>query len=140
MSELQPATVEFVTLGVPVSLQARTRGRNAWLERVRAAARDQIAEAERLEEVDLRAAIVWFHQDADVADLDNIAKPILDGAAGIAFGNDRQIAEVIMRRTPLDRGAILLAPPALVADALGSGQDFVYVKLSSEPIDHGRLP
>lgn len=135
-----PTSVEFVTFGVPVSLQGSSRGRNEWRERVCVAARERIAEEQRLEFVDLRATIVWFHMDEDVADIDNIAKVILDGASGIAFGDDRQIAQVLIRRTPLAGGAILRAPPPLVAAALELSQDFVYVHFSTDPIDHGRLP
>jgi hypothetical protein len=106
---------------------------------VREAARERIGESQRLEYAELRAIIVWFHTDEDAADTDNIAKCILDGAAGVAFGDDRQIAEVLVRRTRL-AGEVLRAPPPIVAGALSEHQDFVYVRVTDEHIDHGELP
>lgn len=99
------SSLEFLVVGVPISAQTKSASnKKAWQERVSAAARERIAEESRLDVVDVRASIVWFHTSDDVADLDNIAKPILDGACGIAFGDDSQIAEVVVRRTSLEHG------------------------------------
>jgi hypothetical protein len=134
------STLEFVVIGVPVSVNTKnSKNKQAWIAIVKEAARARIPESARLEHADVRATIVWFHGDDDVADTDNIAKCILDGAQGVAFGDDRQIAQVLVRRTRLD-GVVLRSPPPMVARAIEGNQDFVYVRVTDEPIDHGELP
>jgi len=136
----EASTLEFVVLGVPVSANTKnSKNKQAWIGIVKDAARARIPESERLEHADVTATIVWFHTDDDVADTDNIAKCILDGAQGVAFGDDRQIAQVLVRRTPLG-GVVLRSPPPVVAQAIEADQDFVYVRVTNEAIDHGELP
>ena len=137
---------EIVVVGVPVSFQGdNAKHKNAWKERVAEAARVAIAEEDKyLEDTQLSILIVQYCFDWFEGDLDNIAKLILDGLSGPAYSDDRQIEQIILRRTELGRDRIeVLDPSALLAATLDGAyemrEDFVYVRIGSAP-DHRRLP
>lgn len=133
--------LEFVVRGTPVSAQAKNpKHRRAWSARVTDAARAAVREEDRVDASDVRLVLVWFHAEENVADLDNVAKPILDGLVGVAMGSDAQVAELVVRRTSLQLGIELQNPPAVVAAALEGGQDFVYLRICSDPVVHEELP
>lgn len=79
---------DLVVVGIPVSAQSdnNTR-RDAWKERVAEAAREAIPEEDRVEFGEVTLPIVHFSFDWQ-GDLDNIAKPIIDGLSGPAFFDD----------------------------------------------------
>lgn len=134
----------FVIAGVPVSLQTKTvKHRVAWTERVREAARQAIAEEDRHEFVNVSVVIVQYCFDWSEGDLDNIAKPILDGLCGPAFPDDGCVTQLTLRRTDLKQTSDIHDPPPILFDALDAalkeGQDFVYIRVEDEA-DHRRLP
>lgn len=135
--------VEFVVFGIPVSLQTTSkRTKDAWKLRV-ASARSSILEEDVLLADGLNAVLIYFHHGTCGPDIDNIAKPILDAAAGIAFAHNSLLAQVIVRRTQLE-GLEVESPTAPLAAALAQAvsevQNFVYVRISDAPIEHGRIP
>lgn len=54
-------------------------------------------------------------------DLDNIAKAILDGMNGIAFEDDKQISETVLRKTWGDRDETIIFIAEHVADGVENG-------------------
>ena len=140
---------EFIVEGTPRSLQASPKGKREWMEAVRAAAYEAIGEGDRINSVDVSARIFHFCFDwgNNSGDLDNIAKPILDAAAGVAFFNDNQVTQVVLRRTDLYRHEIsevsgatpLLAERLERAIKSGDGLGFVYIAVDTH-VDHERLP
>lgn len=141
--------LEFIVEGTPRSLQGSARGVNEWKDIVRKAAQAASGDAyDRIEMVDVSARIIHFCFDwTDTSgDLDNIAKPILDAIAGVAFFNDNQITQLFLRRTDLGRHGVTQvdgATPLLaerIDDALqrSYGLGFVYIVVSAS-VDHGRL-
>jgi hypothetical protein len=138
------STVEFVVFGVPPSVNARGTAKREWKENVATHARDQLAEEDKIIHVDLRGVLIYFHWGECQMDIDNIVKPTLDGATSIVFGDDEQFCEVTVRRTRLDAGVQFEAPTETLANALAKASaedlDFVYLRISSEPVDHTRLP
>jgi len=88
--------------------------------------------------------IIYFCFDWEEGDLDNIAKPILDGLRGPAYFDDSSITQLTLRRTDLgSRTVEFLDPPPKLLDALQvttkTKEDFIYIRIEDE-IDHRRLP
>lgn len=127
-----------------MSHQARRPAVQRWQERVASAARNAIAEEDCVINSDLSLLLVFFHTGEPPADLDNIAKSTLDGMRAIAFGDDGQLAQLVLRRTRLDEAgfSIEASTPVLTSAlerAIDEQKDFVYVRLDPPP-DHRRLP
>jgi crossover junction endodeoxyribonuclease RusA len=102
---------ELVIPGTPVSLQASARSRERWKARVRAVAEVVVPEEDQLNGLlyrDLRVWVVYFHLGEMDGDLDNIAKPLLDGLTGAVWSNDRQIARLTLRRGRRDADPAVL--------------------------------
>lgn len=125
---------EVVIAGTPVSLQTKRRtSHDRWKLTVQRAAEMQVPEGEALggyDHPDLDVALVYFHRGPMDGDLDNIVKPILDGLTGPVWGDDRQIARLVVRRVRLDGLATVLGTllPERVQDALRDEEEFVYVR------------
>jgi len=133
---------EFIVWGTPVSHQQRKS--KGWQEKVASAAREAVAEDDRVIISDLSLVLTFFHAGELAGDLDNLAKSTLDGMGTIAFGDDRQIAQLTLRRTCFDEPgfSILEATPMLAGSlrrAIDEVRDFVYVRVDPPP-DHRRLP
>lgn len=121
---------EIVLAGTPVSQQTRRRSRvRGWTEDVRRQASGSIAEHSPLEG-HLAASIVYFAAGIDI-DVDNIAKPLLDGLKGVVFESDAQIVDChIFKRsvtTPID----VLNSSAQLDDAILLGTHFTFVRVST---------
>lgn len=130
--------------GVPVSLQARGSSRERWREKVADAARRAINPEDRFEFEAVNVTIIQFSFDWNEGDLDNIAKPILDGLCGPAFSSDYLVTQLTLRRTELGASVIdIIDPPSQLANAREQAyqnrEDFVYLRIERE-IDHRRLP
>ena len=140
--------IEFVVEGTPRSLQSSRDGLRQWVEVVRDAARVATSEDDRFEFIDVGVFIlhVCFDWDNTSGDLDNIAKPILDGLKHVSFCDDHQVKELLLRRTDIvgtKVTAITGATPLLAGRVEQALQDegksgFVYVLIHSD-VDHARL-
>lgn len=140
---------EFIVEGTPRSLQGRPAGIKEWQASVREAAVASIRNEDRLDYVDVSARIFHFcfEWGSTAGDLDNIAKPILDALVGVAFFNDNQITQLLLRRTDLQRHELTViegATPLLagrIDKALHTpgGGGFVYIAVD-ENVDHRSLP
>lgn len=135
--------IEFAIFGTPLSLQASTTSKTAWKGKVQARAREAVSEEERRTWCELSVTLLYYFFGEDVLDLDNIAKPILDGMTGVTYGDDSQIAQLTLRKTPLSAGLVVQGPSAALAGALdratSGGGDFTYVIIADGP-DHTKLP
>ena len=136
---------EFVVPGIPVSLQCKNSERRlAWKEKVATVARSAVDESDLIMFQDVAVLIVHFCFDWDEGDLDNIAKPIVDGLVGPVMSDDRQITQLTLRRTELGGEVVhLLDPSPCLTGALEGAyperSDFVYLRIDRAP-DHARLP
>lgn len=137
-------TRELLVEGTPRSLQATTRGRARWKQQIVDTARDQLGdETHSIQFVDVAVAILHFCPEWGAeGDLDNIAKPILDGlcdSARVLF-NDNQVKELLLRRIEwkrrgLDRveNASPLLAGRLDRAVRGDAEaDFVYIRVTTE--------
>jgi crossover junction endodeoxyribonuclease RusA len=138
---------ELVIPGTPVSLQASARSRERWKARVRSVAEVVVPEEDQLNGLlyrDLRVWVVYFHLGEMDGDLDNIAKPLLDGLTGAVWSNDRQIAHLTLRRVRRDADPAVLYEdvPTPIADALNNhpeNTEFVFVR-AAPYVPEPRLP
>ena len=92
---------------------------------------------------DLGILIIYFYQGETYLDVDNIAKSLLDGLKGVVFQDDRQVSELLVRKTQLSAGLSLTGARPYLLDAIEgmsqSGSDFVYIRADPAP-DHSRIP
>lgn len=79
---------------------------------------------------DLHLTLVYLC-DISPPDTDNIVKPIQDALIGLVFSDDALISDVESHRRSLYGTFDLTRLPALVLTGLTSGQECVYVKVSS---------
>jgi hypothetical protein len=135
--------MEFIVPGAPRSANANPRSRRRWRERVSQAARERLEDASGPTDQNLSVVIIYFYQGETSLDVDNIAKALLDGLKGVLVRDDRQISQLMVRKTRIARGVSLTGASAYLLDAIERmtqiGSDFVYVRADPAP-DHGRIP
>jgi hypothetical protein len=92
---------------------------------------------------DVAVLIIYFYQGETTLDVDNIAKSLLDGLKGVLFRDDRQVSELMVRKTRLSAGLSLTGASPYLLDAIErmsqDASDFVYVRVDPAP-DHGNIP
>lgn len=130
---------EFVVRGVPLSLQASAQSQRRWRAYVRAAAGARLPADHWAAEGDLSVTIVFFSPGPSTIDIDNMAKPILDALNRYLWIDDRQVLQLLCRKTDLRLVPSFNNPSHELAAALDTGGAFVYVKVASE-IRHEELP
>src|SRR5919198_1177213 len=92
---------EFIVDGPPVSQQARRAVKiDAWKVNVKSRALERWPKDAPPVDQDVSMEITHFFEGAP-ADVDNIAKPILDAIKGLVYVDDRQVSDLVCRRRPL---------------------------------------
>jgi Holliday junction resolvase RusA-like endonuclease len=99
--------MEFIVVGAPRSANANPRSRRRWRERVARAARERLREEDGPTAPDVAVLIIYFYQGETTLDVDNIAKSLLDGLKGVLFRDDRQVSELVVRKTRLSAWVIV---------------------------------
>ena len=132
---------DFTVEGVPISAQNKKPGAvEGWRADVRAAARAAQRTPAPISDDQIGVTIVYFHAGPAHIDIDNIIKPILDALKkGMVYWDDRQVSQVVARRTSLSPGLTIRNPSRTLAAAIDAGRDFVYVGIGPGP-DHGMIP
>lgn len=126
---------EFLVPRRPVSHQAKRRANlQSWKAFVRAAAqriwRDEVAV-----QVPCQLTIVYFCLD-NPADIDNIIKPIQDALVGLVYEDDAAVSDVDSHRRPLTEPFDLTRLPPLLLEAIATGQECVYVRVTAaQPLE-----
>jgi hypothetical protein len=135
--------MEFIVAGAPRSANANPRSRRRWRERVARAARERLREEDGATAQDVAVLIIYFYQGETTLDVDNIAKSLLDGLKGVLFRDDRQVSELVVRKSRLSAGLSLTGASLYLLDAIErmsqDASDFVYVRVDPAP-DHGNIP
>jgi|SRR5215472_15908943 Holliday junction resolvase RusA-like endonuclease len=135
--------MEFIVVGAPRSANANPRSRRRWRERVARAARERLWEEDGPTAHDVAVLIVYFYQGETTLDVDNIAKSLLDGLKGVLFRDDRQVSELVVRKSRLGAGLSVTGASLYLLDAVErmsrDASDFVYVRVDPAP-DHGNIP
>ncbi|MFL5267769.1 MAG: RusA family crossover junction endodeoxyribonuclease [Stellaceae bacterium] len=96
-----------------------------------------------LADADVAVLIIYFYQGETTLDVDNIAKSLLDALKGVLFRDDKQVSELLIRKSRLSAGFSLTGASPYLLDAIErmtkAGSDFVYIRIDEAP-DHSRIP
>lgn len=121
--------IEFIVPGRPLSLQTKRRQSfHAWKDAVRAEAAKAWAGRPVIVEGGLSLTLVYLCR-AESLDVDNIIKPIQDALEGTVLFNDILVTDVDSHRRLVPGRFNLKRVPPLLANALVSARDCVYVRL-----------
>ena len=124
---------EFRIDQAPVSQQARRRKlRDEWRETVRRSAEQYWPAGDMPLDGRLMVTIVHFYEGIDL-DVDNIAKPILDGIKGLVYGDDRQITDLVCRKRELTGNILFPELSDLLREGINRGNPFVYTLVAAAP-------
>ncbi|MGH6899573.1 MAG: RusA family crossover junction endodeoxyribonuclease [Geminicoccaceae bacterium] len=124
---------EFVIEGPPVSQQTRRRARRrAWADHVRRRAMSHWPADEPPALGPIRVVITHVFAGAS-SDLDNLAKPVLDALQGLAYEDDGQVTDIVMKKRDLARNLRLEALIPLLLNALDRGEEFLHVLVEEAP-------
>jgi len=117
-----------IVKGTPRSIRSSSRSRTTWKNKVANEARKKFSRP--LTDNDLRIKITIFYNGIPTFDADNVSKPICDALCGIAYNDDSQIIERIVRMRSLDGAYRIKGIPPEVAVAMCEGEDFVWIEIS----------
>jgi crossover junction endodeoxyribonuclease RusA len=67
------------------------------------------------------------------SDLDNLAKPVLDALKGLAYEDDGQVTDIIMKKRDVSRNLRLETLFPLLLSALDRGEEFLHVLVEEAP-------
>jgi hypothetical protein len=99
MKREMPPSFVFWVAGVPRSLQATRKA--DYTESIRQAAKQSIGKPLKTPRIDID--IVFACKDRNLrADVDNVAKPVLDALKDVLYDDDRQVRSVRVVALPLD--------------------------------------
>ena len=92
---------EFIVDGPPVSQQTRRRERlRAWKSIVRQEAEKYWSLEQKVATGPIMLQVTYFY-DAIAIDVDNIVKPIQDAIIGLAYIDDDQVTDILVRKRNL---------------------------------------
>lgn len=134
MSRTDLLRLEFIVEGSPISQQTRRRERlRAWQSRVREKAESQWSENFRTATEDVLLQIVCFYKET-VLDVDNIVKPIQDAMIGLAYLDDVQVTDILVRKRDLLKNLIIRdesLTPVLI-EGLTTEDEFIHVVITDD--------
>jgi len=118
---------EFLISKRPVSVQAKSLGKQIWKQFVR----DEALKTWRGEPYtgkNIRLTLVYLY-DTDPADVDNIIKPIQDALVGLVYADDTSITDVDAHLRSLLEPFDLTRFPSELLRGIDSGKECVYVRV-----------
>ena len=125
--------LEFIVDGPPVSQQTRRRERlRAWKTTVR-------QEAEKYWTPGQKAAIglimlqITYFYDSVAMDVDNIVKPIQDAIIGLAYIDDDQVTDVLVRKRNLSGNFKVENMTSTLAEGFLRGNEFLHIVVIDAP-------
>lgn len=131
---------DFVVVGIPRSPQTKSsRSPSDWKQKITQAARARWPADRPPFTANAKVTIIYFYEIATSIDVDAIAKYVLDGLEGVAYDDDSIVSDLTLRKSNQLGDWGVANPPAVLADALGQYEQFVYVRVTAAP-DHRDLP
>jgi len=130
--------VEMIVWGVPPSLGASTARKEAWKERIQAAARRELPDGHFASQEAIKVTIYYFtHQRAE-ADIDNIVKPIFDSLSRLIYIDDRQVERLVVQKFERGRDFEFTEPSATLNAAVHGSGSRVYLQVDVSVV--GEVP
>ncbi|MEH2085237.1 RusA family crossover junction endodeoxyribonuclease [Nostoc sp.] len=127
---------EFIVDGPPVSQQARNRGKGnrlqAWKNTVRQEA-EKYWSAEQKTATGLVMLQITYFYDSDKMDVDNIVKPIQDAIKGLAYVDDNQVSDLLVRKRNLSSNFRIENMTSTLAEGFARGNEFLYIVVIDAP-------
>ena len=130
-----PLPLEFVIEATPVSAQASSPTREAWKATVSQAARERLSDITDwywLEKQPLSVTIFYFPDERMEGDIDNIAKPILDGMKAVVYHDDDVVERVLVQRFEPDVAWSFQSLPEMLVVALDRVPPIVYIRIDGD--------
>lgn len=128
---------EFIVDGPPVSQQARTRGKGNRLEDWK---KTVLQEAKKYWSSEQKIATGWvllqitYFYDSDLMDVDNRVKPIQDAIKGLAYVDDNQVSDLIVRKRNLSGNfRIENMTSTTLTEGFARGNEFLHIVVIDAP-------
>ncbi|OYE02752.1 RusA family crossover junction endodeoxyribonuclease [Nostoc sp. 'Peltigera membranacea cyanobiont' 232] len=127
---------EFIVDGPPVSQQARKRGKGnrlqAWKNTVRQEAEKYWSSEQKTATGLVMLQITYFY-DSDQMDVDNIVKPIQDAIKGLAYEDDKQVSDLVVRKRNLSGNFRIENMTPILAEGFARGNEFLHIVIIDAP-------
>ncbi|WP_411035413.1 RusA family crossover junction endodeoxyribonuclease [Shinella sp. BYT-45] len=124
--------LELLIRGYPISHQTKRKSAlEDWKRDVHDQARSQMDEGHFALQGLLTATVYFFPQTTLEPDLDNAAKPILDGLCECIYMDDRQIERLVIQRFEPGRPIPLTDDSFHFNAAVASLEPIVYIRLEA---------
>ena len=128
--------LEFIVRGTPVSVQAaRTRSKEGWKQRVKAASYDALPEGHFSTEVPISVTLFYFPVTEMQGDVDNIVKPILDALSKHIYNDDRQVERVWVQKFEPGRIFQFARPSEVLLEALNGEKPLLFIRVGDNPTE-----
>lgn len=121
---------EFIVDGPPVSQQTRKRGKGNRLEDWK---KTVLQEAKKYWSSEQKIATGWvmlqitYFYDSDQMDVDNIVKPIQDALKELAYYDDRQVSDLVVRKRNLSGNFRIENMTSTLAEGFARGNEFLHI-------------
>lgn len=126
-------TFEFIVNGPPVSQQARRREKvRAWQATVRQEA-EKYWTSQQQPAIGLVMVKVTYFYSTYAMDVDNIVKPIQDAIIGLAYLDDSQITDVLVRKRDLSGNFKIENITPILAEGFARGNEFLHIVVTDAP-------
>ncbi|WP_373541432.1 RusA family crossover junction endodeoxyribonuclease [Chamaesiphon sp.] len=124
---------EFIVDGPPVSQQARRRERlRAWKVTVRQEAEKYWSSERQVGIGPILLQITYFY-DSVAMDVDNIVKPIQDALIGLAYVDDTQVTDILVRKRDLSGNFRIEYMTSILAEGFSRGNEFLHIVVINNP-------
>ncbi|KKI98643.1 crossover junction endodeoxyribonuclease RusA [Prochlorothrix hollandica PCC 9006 = CALU 1027] len=124
---------EFIVDGPPVSQQTRRRERlRAWKIVVRQEAEKYWSPGQKAATGLIMLKITYFY-DSVAMDVDNIVKPIQDAIIGLAYIDDDQVTDVLVRKRNLLGNFKVENMTSILAEGFSRGNEFLHIVVIEAP-------
>ncbi|MEH1901732.1 MAG: RusA family crossover junction endodeoxyribonuclease [Nostoc sp.] len=124
---------EFIVNGPPVSQQTRRPHRlEAWRNTVRQEAEKYWSSEQKTATGLVMLQITYFY-DSDKMDVDNIVKPIQDAMKGLAYVDDNQVSDLLVRKRNLSNNFRIENMTSTLAEGFARGNEFLHIVVIDAP-------
>ena len=124
---------EFIIDGPPVSQQTRRRERvRVWQAKVLQEAEKYWSSEHKIFTGLVMLQVTYFYDSFEM-DVDNIVKPIQDALIGLAYIDDGQITDVLVRKRNLSINFQEKDINSILAEGFTRGNEFLYIVVMDAP-------
>ncbi|MDM9383928.1 RusA family crossover junction endodeoxyribonuclease [Chlorogloeopsis sp. ULAP01] len=126
-------TFEFIVDGPPVSQQTRRREKlRLWKTLVRQEAQKYWSPEQKIATGLIMLQVTYFY-DSVAMDVDNIVKPIQDAIIGLAYVDDDQITDAVVRKRNLSGNFRIENITPILAEGFARGNEFLHIVVTDAP-------